>query len=152
MPNSRDFELFVDGLSLPNFRGREFTPYWSRVRSGVRNGVPPESLWNNIVPTLVVLQKLRTELGVWITLTSTYRRPAYNRAIAGAGASFHMDFKAIDFSCATGSPSDWARSLKGYRGQAFDLPGIHGDYIFRGGVGIYDTFVHIDTRGWDANW
>ena len=152
MTKSEQHEFFIDGLGLPNFKGKEFTPYWSRTRNGVKNSLPPEALWPNIIRTLVVLQALRTDLGSSISLLSTYRSPAYNTAIAGAGASFHMEYKAIDFTCASGTPADWARKLKSYRGKKFTVPGMNESYVFRGGVGLYPTFVHVDTRGTDANW
>lgn len=110
MTKTERLEYFIDGLNLPNFKGKEFTPYWSRMRNGVRNSVPPEALWPNIVRTLVVLQALRTDLGASIGLTSTYRSPAYNTAIAGAGGSYHMHFIAIDFTCVSGRPADCTRT------------------------------------------
>jgi hypothetical protein len=92
MTKTQELELFIDNLGFPNFRGdHDFTPYWSRQRKGVKNSIPPESLWLNIVPALAIVQRLRTELGDAIELLSTYRSPAYNKAIAGAGASFHTD-------------------------------------------------------------
>lgn len=151
---AKQLEEFIDGLGLPNFKGREFTSYWSRTKNGVRNSVPHESLWLKIVPTLVVLQRFRTEIGSSITLLSTYRSAAYNKAIGGAAASFHMQFMAIDFDCQTGVAVDWASILRSYRGQNFQLPGIHGEYGFHGGIGVYigRNFVHLDTRGSDSDW
>ena len=145
-------EEFIDRLGLRHFNGAEFTPYWSRTRNGVKNSVPHESLWPNIIPTLIVLDELRETLGAVITLTSTYRSPAYNAAIKGEPGSFHMKYRAIDFQCASGSPSQWAQRLKSFRGRSFTLPGNGGTFAFRGGVGLYPTFVHVDTRGTDANW
>lgn len=149
-----DFEQFIDRLGLRHFKGSEFTPYWSRLKNGVANSVPPMSLWNNIIKTIIILDALRHENGVAITLLSTYRSPRYNTAIGGEPASFHMKFMAIDFSCEDGHPESWAEQLKGLRGQSFNLPGNAGNFIFSGGIGVYPTngFVHVDTRGYDANW
>jgi N-acetylmuramoyl-L-alanine amidase len=154
MTKAQLLEKFIDNLSLPNFQGAEFTPYWSKVRNGQKNLVPPDSLWLNVVPTLVVIQRLRTELGVPISINSSYRSPAYNMAIGGAAASFHIKFMAIDFHCKSGTAQDWGQKLKSYRGDQFDLPGVHGSFAFYGGIGIYPTqnFVHLDTRGSDADW
>jgi uncharacterized protein YcbK (DUF882 family) len=155
MSLSLELEQFIDSLGLRYFKGAEFTEYWSRKRNGATNSPPPRELWTNIVKTLVVLDEIRHRLGASITLNSTYRSPAYNRAIAGAGKSLHMEFKAIDFTCDKGKPSDWAKVAKDLRGQAFHLPasaGLGTRFVFRGGVGVYPTFVHIDTRGADANW
>ncbi|HEU4456749.1 MAG TPA: D-Ala-D-Ala carboxypeptidase family metallohydrolase [Longimicrobium sp.] len=154
LPLAARFEQFIDGLGFPNFRGAEFTPYWSRVRNGVRNSAPPERLWANIVPTLAVLQRFRTELGRPVQLLSTYRSPDYNRAVGGATGSMHKEFRAIDFTVSAGNPTQWAKILRGYRGQRFRDPHRNEDFRFRGGIGIYTSsnFVHVDTRGHDVDW
>lgn len=154
MPRSEEalLEQFIDGFGLPNFRGSEFTPYWSRRRNGVSNSVPPRVLWPNIAPTLAVLQSFRSEFGSIVRLSSTYRSVPYNNAIGGAGESQHTQFRAIDFICHTGTPSAWANLLKSYRGRNFTNPQTGDDFVFRGGIGVYRTFVHIDTRGYDADW
>ena len=38
-----ELEEYIDGLGLTYFRGREFTPYWSRTcgSGGIRNSAPP---------------------------------------------------------------------------------------------------------------
>jgi len=149
---AQQFEEFIDRLGLRHFKGSEFTPYWSRVTKGVKNSVPPESLWTNIIPTIIILDEFREQLGSAITLLSTYRSPAYNTAVGGEPASFHMKFRAIDFSCGNGSPLEWAKTLRSWRGKKFSLPRNSGEFEFRGGIGKYPTFVHVDTRGQDANW
>lgn len=45
----------------------------------------------------------------------------------------------------------WAAKAKEMRGRTFHYPDGR-QFIFRGGIGLYPTFVHIDTRGVDANW
>jgi Zn-dependent metalloprotease len=147
-------EQFIDGLGLTYFSGSEFTPYWSRVRNGVSNSVPPQSIWANVVTTLAVLDHLRAELGSTITLISTYRSKAYNQAVGGAKDSQHFYFRAIDFTCKVGTPSAWAKLLRGYRGRKFRNPQTGDEFVFRGGIGVYPSsnFVHVDTRGFDADW
>lgn len=135
-------EEMIDGLNLPNFKGKEFTPYWDSVREGVRNHIPPQDLWPNIVPTLKVLQYLRTKVGKPLILSSTYRSPSYNAAVGGEDHSFHMKFKAIDFYCDSISPRVLWSTLKTMRSVG----------IFKGGLGLYKTFVHVDTRGYNADW
>jgi uncharacterized protein YcbK (DUF882 family) len=152
MSAALELERFIDRLGLRHFKGREFTPYWSRARGGVRNGVPPEALWPNIVKTLLVLDELRDALGAPITLTSTYRRPAYNAAVGGEPASYHMRFMAVDFQCRAATPRRCAELLRRMRGRRLTLPGNGGAFLFRGGIGTYATFTHVDTRGRDANW
>ena len=49
-----------------------------------------------------------------------------------------MRFQAADFSCADGrGPVWWAKRLKELRDAG----------LFEGGIGVYPTFVHVDTRG-----
>jgi len=144
-PNdATQLEAFIDAQGFRYFKGREFTPYWSRVRDGVKNSVPPRNLWPDILPTLKVLDALREQMGAPIRLLSTYRSPAYNRSVGGESQSFHMQFKAIDFTCDKGTPEQWADALKLMRKEK----------VFSGGIGIYprNGFVHVDTRGYTADW
>jgi uncharacterized protein YcbK (DUF882 family) len=138
---SAKLEAFIDSLGLKHFKGRELTEYWSRVRNGVQNSAPPEELWPNIVPTLRALDWIREKLGRPITITSSYRSPAYNRAVGGEKASYHMQFKAIDFQ----SPAGPAACLKVAR-EARKAG------VITGGIGSYPTFTHIDCRGHNADW
>ena len=148
------FEQFIDRLGFPSFRGSEFTPYWTRVRNGVRNSVPPEELWDDILRTLAVLQRFRDEIGSPVRLLSTYRSEAYNDAVEGAGGSQHTRFRAIDFTVVSGTPAQWAVRLKGFRGRTFRHPGTADTFEFHGGIGVYpgSHFVHLDTRGVDRDW
>lgn len=144
LDDASDLEAFIDAQGFRFFKGREFTSYWSRVRDGAKNSVPPRNLWPNIIPTLKVLDKLREEMGAPIRLLSTYRNPGYNRAVGGELQSFHMQFKAIDFACDKGTPEQWADALKLMRKKG----------AFSGGIGVYPRsgFVHVDTRGYIADW
>jgi N-acetylmuramoyl-L-alanine amidase len=103
--------------------------------------------------TLKVLDRLRSEIGHPITITSSYRDTDYNACIGGESNSQHSAGKALDFVARGGTPDQWGAKLKSYRGQTFTLPGV-GSFVFRGGVGIYRSrnFVHLDTRGTDADW
>jgi len=108
------------------------------------NELPSRELWPNIVPTIRALEIVRAELGYPINLISVYRSPEYNTCLGSAGPSFHVQFMAADF-VVVGSgtkPADWASLLRERRN----------DGNFKGGVGAYDTFVHLDTRGTNADW
>jgi len=83
--------------SHPGFNFNHFTA--SEVLS-VCNDVPPHSiLWGNIIPTLQILDELRSELKRPIRLTSAYRTPRYNKTekVGGFKRSQHMVFTALDF-------------------------------------------------------
>lgn len=139
---------------LPNFSGSEVTKFFSNRCGRHTNSPPPRDIWNRFARTLVVLQKLRTDLGAPITLTSVYRDPTYNRCIGGVAGSEHTKNRAIDFTSGTGNPRGWAATLKSYRGQTFTDPATGGSFVFSGGIGTYvgRNFVHIDTSGTDRDW
>ena len=142
MSTESAFKSWFDSQGFRNFKGAELTWYFGKVRSGVANTYPPRLLWDNIVPTLRILDRLRDHLARPITLTSTYRAPSYNRAIGSPDGSMHRQFRAADFKVAGVDPRDVAAVLKLWRGS--------GD--FRGGIGTYRTFVHLDTRAGNATW
>ncbi|WP_315778789.1 MULTISPECIES: D-Ala-D-Ala carboxypeptidase family metallohydrolase [unclassified Bradyrhizobium] len=140
------FAAFIAQLGLRHFDADELLYLGSQNAGGTCKGLntyPPETLWPNIAPTAAVLDKLREELNVPIRILSVYRSPLYNRCIDGSAVnSFHMQFKAVDFACDSGSPAVWAAKLKEYRSRG----------VFAGGIGVYRSFVHVDTRGYNADW
>jgi len=136
------YTFFIDDLQLRHFRGSEFVAYSQRTNSGGRAGIPPKSKWQNIVPTMQVLDQLRAHFGKSVTLTSTYRATEYNRACGGAKHSQHKEFTACDIQVADTSPSKVYKLLMRWRDAG----------VFKGGLGKYPTFVHIDTRGSNADW
>lgn len=120
---------------------REVAALASRVSKGITNDTPPVERWHRIVPTLRVLERVRERFGA-TTVNSAYRSTAYNLAVGGVGDSRHAQNDAVDFVCATGTPAEWAAFVRELRT----------DGVFRGGVGVYRTFVHVDTRGTNADW
>ena len=136
------YEKFLAGLRLRHFSPQEITSYANQLRGGVRNGLPPEELWPNIVPTLWVVDHLRGALGKPITLTSIYRSPFYNEAVGGAPRSQHKRNAAIDFQIRGATPLLARNRLVKLRQAG----------MFKGGIGLYSTFVHVDTRGRNATW
>lgn len=139
-------QAFIDWFNskhFKNFSASEFTSYFETTRRGVKNSYPPRDMWENIVPTLRLVDRLREDLGRPIVILSSYRSPSYNSAIQGAATkSYHMNFQALDIAVAGYSPSDIFILLKEYRRSG----------RFLGGLGLYSTFTHIDTRGTNATW
>ncbi len=112
------------------------------VHGTVRNSIPPQPLWRNILPTLRVADRLAGEMGEKIAMNSVYRSPAYNATCPGAvPSSEHTRNRAIDLSLQS-SPREVARVARQLRDRS----------VFRGGIGLYTSFVHIDTRGRNADW
>lgn len=143
------FDGHIASLNL-----RYFKPYEFLEKGGANgnpaspafglNTDPPADLWKNIDSTARVIDELRHQLQATIILTSVYRSPAYNQAVGGASNSLHMSFNAIDFVVRgiTTGPQDWANLLRQMRSAN----------KFSGGVGVYPSFVHVDTRGTNVDW
>lgn len=133
------FATWFDSQGFKNFSSGEFTSYFNRPR----NSTPPASIWANIEPTLRIVDRLATQLGTKIQITSSYRSPTYNAGLKKAAKnSSHTRFMALDIQASGVSPSQVYNILKSWRNQG----------QFSGGLGLYSTFVHIDTRGSNAEW
>ena len=109
--NKAKFEAFVSSIGLKHFNASELLV--GRYRD--KNGPPPERLWHNLVPTIIVLDALREELGGSIKLISAYRTEAYNDPALNAGRarlSQHQAFTAIDFQVSGFSPDSVRAKLR----------------------------------------
>lgn len=107
--------------------------------------IPERLLWN-ILPTIRVLQELRTKFNKPIILNSTYRSKSYNKLVGGSKNSLHLEFNAIDF---TVQDKEYLRNLflqldiwdKEYHFKFLTKAGSMG-------IGFYENrFIHLDTRG-----
>ena len=142
--NTKEKELtqYIDSLGFQYFSGKEVLNSIWRVRGDVKNTLPPKAKWKNIEQALRVVDQLRGIVGVPITISSSYRSEKYNAACGGAKYSQHKMFKALDIQCKSLLPNVIHNRLTRLRN----------DGEFEGGLGIYRTFVHIDTRGTNADW
>jgi Peptidase M15 len=115
----------------------------AKEHHGVWNGIPPKSMWQRIVLTLRVVDRVAAEMNLPVTeIISAYRAPAYNSLCPGAkSGSWHQANYAVDVTFPTNASTVTAvtRNLRD-RG------------LFKGGVGSYPTFTHVDTRGVNINW
>ena len=110
-----------------NFKVREFA---------CLDGSDPIFISSELV---TILQKIRTHFGKAVTITSAYRTPARNKSVGGTTYSQHLYGMAADIKIAGVSPkkvAEYAETL---------LPNT-------GGIGIYDTFTHIDVRTTKSRW
>lgn len=121
--------------------GVEIPALADRTRGDVQNDTPPAALWERIVPTVRLVEAIREKFGP-TTIHSAYRSPEYNAAVAKSKDSRHSHNDALDFSCENGTPAEWLAELKAMRAAG----------MFQGGLGLYNTFVHVDTRGVNAEW
>lgn len=93
------------------------------------------------------LEPLRKKFGP-VHINSGYRSKAYNAKIGGAAKSFHIydehsNDQACDITCQKGTPRQWHSTAAWIRTNKRSG---------RGGLGLYDRFVHIDLREQTANW
>jgi uncharacterized protein YcbK (DUF882 family) len=93
--------------------------------------------------TLKVADELRRRLNrKMLQINSAYRSPEYNRVIPGsASRSYHIKNCALDlvYDC---PPQEIVAEARKMRAEG----------IFKGGLGLYPGFVHLDTRGSNAIW
>ncbi len=139
----KDYTAFITALGLVHLRTSEILAPHYKVRGKVHNTLPPRELWAKMVPTLQVADKLQPLVNAsLVAVVSAYRSPAYNAACSGsASQSCHMQNLALDlqFACA---PSKVAEAAQWLRDKG----------VFKGGIGRYAGFTHVDTRGHNANW
>lgn len=134
------FQRQLDRWGVRNFNAREFF-YRGASDAQLRlNTDPPAALWSRMEATAKAAQAARDRLRAPINITSAYRSPEYNRRIGGVRNSTHTQFNALDLSCA--EPAKLYLILLDLRREG----------LFRGGLGLYRNFVHIDTRGTNATW
>lgn len=136
------FTKWFKSKKFRHFTADEFTNYFEVTRRGVTNSYPPEELWPNIVQPLRLVDKLREELGKPVVILSSYRNSLYNKKCGGVSNSQHRYFRALDIAVVGHSPKEVYTLLLQWRREG----------LFVGGLGLYSTFVHIDTRGYNATW
>ena len=86
-----------------------------------------------------LLEQIREAAGGVVTINSGYRSPAHNAAVGGVSSSQHLYGRAADIVVAGASPL---------------LVGQIAEYYLdrRGGIGVYQTFTHVDTRTIRSRW
>jgi uncharacterized protein YcbK (DUF882 family) len=125
MMNTTDPDVWVGNFNLREFSSKDGqpSPYPQVVKQAL----------------LDLCNEIRVAFGKPILVNSGYRSPEHNAAVGGVKNSYHVQGLAADLR-----PKD----LK-------DLPRLRqiADRInVFGGVGFYDTFVHVDARGKRARW
>lgn len=137
------YVAFLQKQNLRHLTVREIIAPHMHVRGRVRNHLPPRALWGNVRSTLRVVDLLTPRLDARIKeVVSVYRSPAYNARCPGAKSnSYHVRNNAMDiiFDCPPGKVAAMARAMRRTG-------------LFKGGVGRYRGFTHIDTRGTNADW
>lgn len=110
-----------------NFKVREFA---------CTDGSDPIFIDSDLV---AILQKIRTHFGKAVTINSAYRTPTKNKAVGGTTYSQHLYGRAADIKVNGVSP----KKVAAYAETLLKN---------KGGIGIYSTFTHIDTRATKNRW
>ncbi len=84
-----------------------------------------------------LLQRIRDRFGALITVTSGYRCTTHNKNVGGTVGSYHTKGQAADIIVKGVSPKEVA---------------CYAESIGILGIGLYEDFVHIDTRTSKAFW
>lgn len=138
-----DYARYLWGLKLKSIAPEQVIEAHAKKRGSIWNSLPPKSWWTRMGYTLRVADRIALEMNVSeVEVVSAYRSPAYNANCEGAKArSWHQANVAVDvkFPMRASQVTATARNLRD-RG------------LFKGGVGGYGGFTHIDTRGENINW
>ena len=141
--NLNDYARYINSLKMRNISAQDVIDANAKERGSVWNMLPPRMWWTRMGYTLRVVDRISSEMRVPVKeIVSAYRSPAYNARCGGAKRqSWHQANVAVDvrFDTSARNVTSAARSLRD-RG------------LFKGGVGSYSSFTHIDTRGTNVNW
>jgi hypothetical protein len=138
-----EYTRYLWSLKLKTITPKQVISAHAKCKGSTWNQLPPKPWWTRMGYTLRVADRIAMEMNVdEVEIISAYRSPAYNARCAGAKTgSWHQANVALDvkFPMRASRVAATARSLRD-RG------------LFKGGVGGYWNFTHIDTRGENINW
>lgn len=103
----------------------------------------PATVLGNVSKLAQALQVIRDVVQEPIRITSSYRSLEYNRTIGSKDTSQHVLGKAADLQIDNVEPQELYEIIE----LLIDL-----EQIPQGGLGLYNTFVHYDIRGYEARW
>lgn len=101
-----------------------------------------------VIEHIFRLEKFRTWYGRPMIIDSGYRTPEYNAKIGGVKKSQHILGVATDFSLPLDEFKKYDKErieefYNNVKNKWFELCEADG---VKGGVGFYDTFIHLDSR------
>ncbi len=138
-----EYTRYLSTLKLQNISVAQIIEAHAKSKGSVWNILPPKVWWVRMGYTFRVADRIAMEMGVHqVEIVSAYRCPAYNSHCEGAKyGSWHQANVVVDvkFPISASQVTKTARELR-------DLG------LFRGGVGGYSDFTHIDSRSQNVNW
>lgn len=84
-----------------------------------------------------LLQDIRNHFGKPVVITSAYRTKTHNKNVGGASNSYYLYGKAADIYISGVSPKEIAK---------------YAESLGVKGIGLYESFVHVDTRTTKYYW
>lgn len=139
----KDYATYLQSLKLKRVTPGQVIAAHAKQRGKAWNSLPPKKLWKNMAPTLRAVDRIAAELDSPVDeIISAYRSPAYNARCPGASSgSWHQANVAVDVKFKI-APSIVTKTAFRVREKGY----------FKGGIGRYSGFTHVDTRGVNQNW
>ena len=138
-----EYFRYLSALKLKRVDAAQVLESHAKEKGGVWNSIPPKASWRRMGYTLRVAERIAQEMNVSeVEIISAFRSPDYNARCRGARThSWHQQNIAVDvkFPMRASKVTAMARQLRD-------------EGLFRGGVGGYWNFTHIDARGQNINW
>lgn len=139
---SNTFEVVRSGDRFSSVSNKYFRLSERAMNVGVDHNksylYPDTCGWSSIRPELWAKAALLSErMGVQFTINSAYRTPEKNASVGGAKQSFHMRGMALDISRSGMDPVEFIK---------------HASILGFGGIGFYNSFIHVDIRTYKATW
>ncbi len=141
--NLKDYTNYLNSLKLRNISAQDVIAAHAKEHGTVWNMLPPREWWTRMGYTLRVVDRVSSEMRTPVKeIVSAYRTPAYNARCSGAKShSWHQANVAVDVQFDTSA-----------RNVTYAARNLRDRGLFKGGVGSYSSFTHIDTRGQNVNW
>lgn len=138
-----EYSRYLTNLKLKFICPQQVIEAHAKSKGSIWNTLPPKTWWTRMGYTLRVADRVALEMNVnQVEVISAYRCPAYNAHCDGAkSGSWHQANVAVDVKFPV-SPSKVTAATRNLRDRG----------LFKGGVGGYWNFTHIDTRGENINW
>lgn len=138
-----EYSRYLAKLNLKSICPKQVIEAHAKSRGPIWNTLPPKKWWTRMGYTLRVADRIALEMNVsQVEIISAYRCPAYNANCEGAKSrSFHQANVAVDVKFPM-RPSQVASVARNLRDRG----------LFKGGVGGYWNFTHIDSRGENMDW
>jgi hypothetical protein len=137
------YSRYLAKLNLKSICPKQVIEAHAKSTGPIWNTLPPKAWWTRMGYTLRVADRIALEMNVsQVEIISAYRCPAYNANCEGAKSrSWHQANVALDIKFPM-RPSRVAAVARNLRDRG----------LFKGGVGGYWNFTHIDSRGENMDW